>query len=67
MSLTQYSLQEIFSQPPTFKDISPTVMAQWKKYGVFNLTELVNAKKIVLDESLVVSTIEFGPTNSGSL
>ena len=42
-------------------------MAQWKKFGIFNLTELVNSKKIVLDESLVVSRIEFGPTNSGSL
>lgn len=66
MSLTQYSLQEIFSQPPDYKDIPPKVMAQWKKFGVFNLTELVNDKKIVLDESLVVSQIEFGPSDATS-
>lgn len=60
MSLTQYSLQKIFEETPDYKTISPQVRKLWEKYGVFNLTKLVNEKKIILDESLVVSTIAFG-------
>jgi len=54
MSLTQYSLQEIFNAPPEYTHIPPKVFKLWQKYGVFNLTKLVNEKKIVLDESLLL-------------
>jgi len=59
MSLTQYDLQKIFEHPPDYASILPVVRKQWEKAGVFNLTELVNDKKIILDESLVVSRIDF--------
>ena len=55
MSLTQYDLQKIFTKVPDYKGINPTILNNWKKMGIFNITEYRNNGWLKVDDSNPVS------------
>ena len=55
MSLTQYDLQKIFTKVPDYKGINPTILNNWKKMGIFNITEYRNNGWLKIDDSNPVS------------